>query len=206
MLAWGTSTGARLNGLLALEGDVGEPLELGHLTVTFDVERQGDMIDLDVVHAAHKASADRWFLHSCSIDNSRAEEDIRLLQVQDIIVPRSSSVGPPLAVHADLGAVAVPLQLHLVPLTVAHHLVGQPHKALATSEVEPVLEMAIDNLHDAIIHLAFCVHDRSHLVSCPEAQAQTKMPLHRPLESVLGIAASGKCERVDDRALSLLAV
>ena len=33
-------------------------------------------------------------------------------------------MGPPLAVHADLGAVAVPLQLHLVPITVAHHLVG----------------------------------------------------------------------------------
>jgi len=32
------------------------------------------------------------------------------------------------------------------------------------------------------------------------------MPLHRPLESVLGIAASGKSQRVDDRALSFLAV
>ena len=74
------------------------------------------------------------------------------------------------------------------------------------SEVEPVLEMAVDNLHDVIIHLAFCVHDHGHLVSSPEAQGQTKMSLHRPLESVLGIAASGKCERVDDRALSLLAV
>ena len=50
---------------------------------------------------------------------------------QDIIVLWRSSVGPPLAVHADLGAVAVPLQLHLVPITVAHHLVGQPHKAIA---------------------------------------------------------------------------
>ena len=74
------------------------------------------------------------------------------------------------------------------------------------SEDELVLEMAVDNLHDAIIHLVFCVHDHGHLVSSPEAQAQTKMSLHRPLESVLGIAASGKCERVDDRAVSLLAV
>merc|ERR1719319_199817 len=45
----------------------------------------------------------------------------------------------PLAVHTNLGTVAVPLQLYFIPVAVADHLVHQANQPLTTAKVEAVL-------------------------------------------------------------------
>ena len=66
--------------------------------------------------------------------------------------------------------------------------------------------VTVYNLQDTVVHLSLSVHDRCHLVFCPEAETQAKMALYRPLERVLGIAATTEGEGVDHRALPVLAV
>merc|ERR1719234_1803713 len=84
----------------------------------------------------------------------------------------------PLAVHTDLCTVAVSLQLHLVPLTITHHLVPQPHQSLTASKIKSVLKVAVNNLQDAVVHLVLGMHNCRHFVPCSEAKAQTEMPFH----------------------------
>lgn len=140
VLTRGRATSPGLTQCIAFKFNVCKPFQLCHLTVTIDVKRNGNMVQLNVIHASNKAPTD--FNHLCGGvgDNHVGPKvNVALLQVQDVVEAGCGAVSSPLAVHADLGAVAVPLELDLVPVPVIDHLVIQSHETLATPEIEAVL-------------------------------------------------------------------
>ena len=97
------STCSRLLQSITLELDVGEPLQLGHLTVSVDVEGDGHVVQPDVIHATNKASLNTSnTVTTSSIRHSRhlgTEEHVALVQVEDVIESRSSTMSSPLSIH-----------------------------------------------------------------------------------------------------------
>lgn len=64
-----------------------------------------------------------------------------------------------LAVHGQPCAVALPLQLDFVPLTIAHVHAAHSDQSFAATQIEFVLHHAIHYLQDIVIHFASCVHE-----------------------------------------------
>lgn len=191
-------TGSWLLESITLELNVRKPLELGHGAVTVDVERDGHVVQPDVIHAADKAPANIDHVTGRALGHLCSKVDIRLVKVEDIIETRGCSVCPPLAVHGQLCTVAMPLQLDLVPLPVTDHEVHQGHHALPAPKVEPVLELAAHNLQDAVVHNSLSKHQSCRLVQSSESQAEAQMSLQRALDGILSVAVTRELERIDN--------
>ena len=88
------TTGPGLGQSVALELNVGKSRQLRHLTVPVDVEGDGDVVQLDIVHAAHEAPGD---LGRCVPSQLRhdvgSEVDVTLLQVEDVVQTWSRALG-----------------------------------------------------------------------------------------------------------------
>ena len=86
VLTRGRAARPGLTQCIAFEFNVCKPFQLCHLTVTIDVKRNGNMVQLNVIHASNKAPTD--FNHlggGVGDDHIRPKVHVALLQVQDVV-------------------------------------------------------------------------------------------------------------------------
>ena len=160
--------------------------------------RQRIVIDPNVIHASDKAHADviKRLVDGRHETDFGSEKHVVGFEIEHVVDTRCRSLRSVGSVDDDLSQIAQSFQADFVPVSVVDRGAGYAHQALATSAIESVLNVTIDDLQDAVIDASGSKHDVARRMECPDPQRHVQMAIDERTERVLSVRFAGEGERM----------